>query len=178
MAGRASTGVAVRYASWALSSNTEKSRTESIHSQLRTNLPTFNRPSAVMSESKAWSGPGAILSFFKLREPARISPKTLEDWFDQEFVPALLESGAVSAAWQYQAANEGYDKQQVILYKVPDLGLIQAGKFQIVPRTSKQSLFEGPVDDYIEVDTRVYSFAQLYETSRRDAGKPNHLRAT
>jgi hypothetical protein len=131
-----------------------------------------------MSEPKAWSGPGAILSFFKLREPAKISPKTLEDWFDQEFVPALLATGAVSAAWQYQAANEGYDKQQVILYKVPDLALIQAGKFQSVPRTSKQSLFEGPVDDYIEVDTRVYSFAQLYETSRRDAGKPNLLCAT
>jgi hypothetical protein len=124
-----------------------------------------------MSQSKPWSGPGVIVSFFKLRDTATLSEKTLEDWFAREYVPALVAAGVIKKAWLYQAANADYDKQNIILYKVRDLALVQAGKIQEIPRTSKLSLFEGSVDDHIEVDTRIYSFVELYETSKHDEGK-------
>lgn len=122
-----------------------------------------------MSESKPVSGPGVILTFFKLRDPPRISPETLEEWFDKEFAPGILATGAVRTAWLYEAADPGYDKQQLMIYKVPDLA--QAGKMREVARTSSLSLFEGTVDEYIEMDSRMYSMVQLYETTKREAGE-------
>ncbi|KAL5120543.1 hypothetical protein ACEQ8H_001562 [Pleosporales sp. CAS-2024a] len=113
-----------------------------------------------MSQPTAWSGPGMILSFFKLRESSSLSEKTLEDWFDQEFGPSLMALGVIKSAWLYQAANASYDKQNAILYEVPDLALIQAGKLQEASRISKLGLFQGSVDDHIELDTRLYSFVE------------------
>ncbi|EAT92624.1 hypothetical protein HBH56_055810 [Parastagonospora nodorum] len=118
-----------------------------------------------MSTPQAWSGPGIILSFFKLLDSPTISEETLEDWFGREYAPALIASGVVKKAWLYQAANADYDKQHLIVYNVPELAQVQAGKIQEVPRTSNSGLFEGTVDDYIEIETRIYSFVQLYEKS-------------
>jgi hypothetical protein len=94
----------------------------------------------------------------------------LEDWFDREYAPALMKTGVIKSAWLYRAANVNYDKQNLILYKVPDMARVQAGKIQEVTRTSQLGLFEGSVDEYIEVDTRMYSFVQLYETSEHGEG--------
>lgn len=122
-----------------------------------------------MSGSNPMSGPGVILTFFKLRDPPRISPETLEEWFEKEFAPGILATGAVRTAWLYEAADPSYGKQQLMIYKVPDLA--QAGKLREVARTSSLSLFEGTVDDYIEMDSRIYSMVQLYETTKREAGQ-------
>lgn len=122
-----------------------------------------------MSTPYPMSGPGVILTFFKLREPPRLSPETLEEWFEKEFAPGMLATGAVKTAWLYEAADPGYDKQQLMIYKIPDLA--QAGKLREVDRTSKLSLFEGTVDEYIEMDSRMYSMVQMYETTKREAGR-------
>jgi hypothetical protein len=128
-----------------------------------------------MSTTQAWSGPGIILSFFKLLDSPTISEETLEDWFGREYAPALIASGVVKKAWLYQAANADYDKQHLIVYNVPELAQVQAGKIQEVPRTSNSGLFEGTVDDYIEIETRIYSFVQLYEKSAHGEGmSQNH----
>jgi len=123
-----------------------------------------------MSTSQSWSGPGVILSFFKLLDSPTISEETLENWFDREYAPPLIASGVVKKAWLYLAANAEYDKQHLIVYQVPELAQVQAGKIQEFPRTSSSGLFEGTVDDYIEVETRIYSFVQLYEKSAHGEG--------
>lgn len=124
-----------------------------------------------MSATASWSGPGLILSFFKLLDPPQISEETLEKWFEKEFVPGLLAAGAIQSASLYRAASSEYNKQNLIVYQVSDLSVIQKGAFQQVPRTSKLSLFEGTVDGYIDLDSRIYSFSQLYETSEKPQGK-------
>lgn len=122
-----------------------------------------------MSDPKEWSGPGAILSFFKLRDSSSISEKTLEEWFEREYVPALYKAGIIKMAWLYQAANAKYNKQNLIMYKIPDL--TKVGRMQAIPRTSALSLFGGPVDEHIEVDSRIYSNIQLYGTLDHREGK-------
>ncbi|KAF1849863.1 uncharacterized protein K460DRAFT_274033 [Cucurbitaria berberidis CBS 394.84] len=121
-----------------------------------------------MYDPKPWSGPGVFLNFFKLNDSSKISLDTLEKWFDEEYVPELLATGAIKFAWLYKAANPSYDKQHLAVYKVSDLALVQAGKVQEIPRSSKNGLFDGDVDASIEFDTRIFSFVQKFETSKQD----------
>ncbi|KAH7084952.1 hypothetical protein BKA63DRAFT_528813 [Paraphoma chrysanthemicola] len=118
-----------------------------------------------MSDQQSWSGSGVILSFFKLRESSKVSEEALYTWFSEEFAPALLATGAVKSATLYKAANPNYDKQQLLLYNVSDLAAIQAGRLSDIARSSKLSLFEGSIDDHVEFEWRIYSFAQLYENA-------------
>lgn len=126
---------------------------------------------STMSDSQNWTGPGTILNFVKIPSSSKITLETLEKWFDEEFVPALLATGAIKYAWLYKAASADYDKQHLIVYKVSDLALVKAGKLQEVPRTSTKGLFEGKVDDNVEFESRVYSFVQHYVTEKQDEGK-------
>jgi hypothetical protein len=122
-----------------------------------------------MSESKEWFGPGAILTFFKLRETSKLSEETLEEWFNREYVPALYKAGVIKMAWLFQAASAEYDKQNLIMYKIPDLSKI--GRLHNIPRTSALSLFEGTVDDHVEIDSRIYSNTQFYGTLEQSEGR-------
>ncbi|KAF2035553.1 hypothetical protein EK21DRAFT_53970 [Setomelanomma holmii] len=124
-----------------------------------------------MPQQKTWSGSGVILSFFKLRNTAEISLETIEIWFNEEYFPALLGTGAITSAVLYKAANPSYDKQYLLVYDVPDLSSV-AGKIQLVERSSKQSLFKGIVDDYVDNERRIYTFLQLYETKQHDEDSP------
>jgi hypothetical protein len=124
-----------------------------------------------MSNIETQSGPGLILIFFKICDSSKISQKSLECWVDQEYVPALLATGATKTAWLYKAANANYDKQQLVVCKVSDLASIQAGQLQDAAKANKLSLFEGSVNDSVEFDTRIYSFVQLYETAKQDEGR-------
>jgi hypothetical protein len=124
-----------------------------------------------MSNIETQSGPGLILVFFKICDSSKISQKSLEHWVDQEYVPALLATVPTKTAWLYKAANANYDKQQLVVCKVSDLASMQAGQLQDAAKTNKLSLFKGSVQDSVEVDTRTYSFVQLYETAKQDEGK-------
>lgn len=99
-----------------------------------------------------------------------MTPETLRFWLNQEYVPALQAKGLVKAAWFYEAANSGIRKQHLVVYKVADLALVRAGAFRDVPRTSEQGLFDGSVDDSIDLESRIYSIVQLYETSKQSKG--------
>lgn len=121
-----------------------------------------------MSGPQPWSGPGVIFTFFKVPESSKVSQHAIEKWFDEEYVPKLLETGVVKSGWLYKAANPEYDKQHLLIYKVSDFA--QAGKLKEVPRTSEKGLFDGDVHSHIEFESRIYSFVQLYETSKQDEG--------
>jgi|TARA_R110002003_G_scaffold52_23_gene4556 hypothetical protein len=124
-----------------------------------------------MSEQPAWSGPGVIFSFFKLRESSEISQEAMHTWFDEEFVPSLLATGTIKSVTLYKAANPNYNKQQLLLYDVPDLSSIQAGQLGDFAKSSRLSLCKGSIDAHVEFEWRTYSFVQLYETSKRSEGK-------
>ncbi|KAH7401598.1 hypothetical protein BKA66DRAFT_436714 [Pyrenochaeta sp. MPI-SDFR-AT-0127] len=115
----------------------------------------------------SWSGPGVILSFVRLHRSARITEEAGQIWFHEEYVPRLLASGVVSHASHYKAANPDYDKQQLAVYKVPDLALVHAGKLTTIARNSDRGLFDGDVDDVMDFESRIYSLGQLYETSKQ-----------
>jgi len=118
-----------------------------------------------------WSGPGLILNFLKLRGSSEISQHALENWIDQEYVPALLATGGLSGAWLYKAANPAYDKQHILVCKVSDLALIRAEELGSVGKDSKGPQLDGSVDEQVELDLRIYSFVQQYETSKHDEGE-------
>jgi hypothetical protein len=124
-----------------------------------------------MSKQPAWSGPGVILSFFKLRESSEISQEAMHTWFNKEFVPSLLATGTIKSVTLYKAANPNYNKQRLLLYDVPDLASIQTGQLRDVAKSSRLPLFEGSIDDHVEFEWRMYSFVQLYETAKRSEGK-------
>ncbi|KAF2002665.1 hypothetical protein P154DRAFT_520783 [Amniculicola lignicola CBS 123094] len=114
-----------------------------------------------------WSGPGIIQNFVTIPESSELSQEVFQEWVDNEYMPGLLHTGVVKSAWQFKAASPEYKWQTMFIYRVPDLAPIQAGKLQSVPRTSDRFPTAGPVDDFIEVETRIYSLAQLYETTKK-----------
>lgn len=121
----------------------------------------------------SWSGPGIVLSFVKLHRLARITEEEGIKWFHEEYVPRLLSSGVISHVSHYRAANPDYDKQIVSIYKVPDLALVHAGKLSDIARGSDKGLFNGDVDNHMDFDSRIFSFEQLYETSKQIERKTN-----
>ena len=126
-----------------------------------------------MTEPQSWSGPGIILSFPTVREDSPVTLEVLHKWFTLEARQQMIESGAVTWVSCYMAANPTYDKQCVYVYKVPDMALVHAGKLKAISRRSKLGLFEGDLeaDKLVKYDSRLYSLAQQYETSKQDDGK-------
>jgi len=117
------------------------------------------------------AGPGTILSFLKLRDPSDASQKALESRLEQKLVPKLLKSGGVKGAWLYKAANPAYDKQYVVVYQLSDLASTESQKPGELARASKLSPDDESIDDLVEVDARMYSVVQTYETSKHGDGK-------
>lgn len=117
-----------------------------------------------------WAGPGVMFTFVDLKGQSKVSEETLLQWFDTEWIPGLLATGVITLAWLYKAVNPDYDKQHLVVYKVSDLALVHAGKLKQVPRSSPSGIFPGEVDDHVEFESRIYSFVQLYETSKQDEG--------
>ncbi|KAF2872533.1 hypothetical protein BDV95DRAFT_606135 [Massariosphaeria phaeospora] len=115
----------------------------------------------------SWSGPGIIQNFIGLPESPKISQETLETWFDEVYVPALVKTGVVQSAWRFRAASPENGKQHMTIYKIPDLAQVAAGKLTHIPRTSNMFPSRAPVDDFVDLDSRVFSLVQLYETTKQ-----------
>lgn len=118
----------------------------------------------------SWSGSGIIQSFFTLPASSELSQETLEEWLDEVYLNALIDTGAVTSAWRFKAANPEYGKQNLLIYKVPDLA--QAGKIRSVPRTSEKFPSGEPVDTFVESESRILSLVQLCETTKHPEGLP------
>jgi len=116
--------------------------------------------------TQAWSGPGIMQSFVNIKHHTGITEDTLEQWFDDVYVPNVLQTGIVKSASRWKAADTAYDKQWMILYEVDDLGLVQSGGLKKVPRTSTMFPTDGPVDNFIELESRVLSLEQNYGSAR------------
>jgi hypothetical protein len=117
------------------------------------------------------SGQGIILIFFRTRDSSRTFPKPVEQWLQQEYVPALSASAGIKAAWQYTAADAAYDKQKLVVCRVSDLVPVQVEILSCLARSGKVSLPVGLTDGSIGYELRSYSFVQLYETAEKDQGK-------
>ena len=122
------------------------------------------------SNSTPDSGPGIILSFLHLVPSSQLSFSTLQQWLHEDYIPALRSTNAITSAWLYQAANPTYNKQHLIVYQVPDISALQTPKLTSVPRTSKDNLFEGSIDQHVTFDTRVYSSVQRYQLEDHGEG--------
>jgi hypothetical protein len=120
--------------------------------------------------SKQWSGPGMMQSFLKLKKDSKLSQETLEKWWEEEYLPKVLDTGIISAAWTLKAADPNNEKQQMVMYRVPDLAPVQSETLKNIPRTSNLFPTDGPVDDFIDFESRIFSFVQLHETEKQPEG--------
>ncbi|KAF2013827.1 hypothetical protein BU24DRAFT_424860 [Aaosphaeria arxii CBS 175.79] len=110
------------------------------------------------------SGPGILQTFVSIPQSSQLAEDTLLQFLDNVYTPALIETGVVESVRRYKAANPAYDKQHMIVYNVPDLAPLLAGKLQKVPRTSETFPTNGPVEDFVEFESRIFSLAQVYQT--------------
>ncbi|KAF2266677.1 hypothetical protein CC78DRAFT_566739 [Lojkania enalia] len=115
----------------------------------------------------AWSGPGIIQSFLTIPKTPDLSEEVLLKWFDEVYVPGLLATGVVTSSWRFKAANPDYSKQYMLIHKVPDLALVQAGKLENVPRISPSFPTDEPVDKFIKAESKILSLVELYETRKQ-----------
>ena len=97
----------------------------------------------------------------KLKPDSKLSQETLNKWWEEEHLPKLLDTGVIKSVWTWKAANPEYKHQTMTIHQVPDLAAMQTSELKNVPRTSDK--FEGPVDDHIELESRIYKLAQYYE---------------
>ena len=121
-----------------------------------------------------WSGPGILQAFMTLAPSSALTQKTLEKWLDEIYVPALVNTGTVKSAWRYDAANPNNDKPLMLIYKVPNLRDVQAGKLQEVRRTSELFPTDEPLEAFIVSDLRILQFEQLYEMEKQPEGASSH----
>ncbi|ORY10889.1 hypothetical protein BCR34DRAFT_566188 [Clohesyomyces aquaticus] len=119
------------------------------------------------AEVTKWTGPGMIQNSFTIPQGSKLSLETAEKWFDDVYVPELVASEVVKSAWRFKAADPNYKRQNIFLYKVPDLALVQAGKLQEINRTSDMFPTDEPIESFVESETKIFSFVQLYETSKQ-----------
>ncbi|KAF2117679.1 hypothetical protein BDV96DRAFT_517369 [Lophiotrema nucula] len=127
-----------------------------------------------MSDAAAtplWSGPGLIQVFFTQTDTS-VSEETILKWLDEEHIPALMATGVAKSGWRHKAADSAYSKPHMLLYKVPDLSSVLSGKLETVPRTSDLFPDGKPIDDFVTVESKVFTFVQLYEPTKQpeDAG--------
>jgi hypothetical protein len=118
----------------------------------------------------AWSGPGLLQTFFILPHGSQLPHETLEKWLDETYIPEIIGTGVVQSAWRFKAADSAYEKQHMILYKIPDLAQVKAGKLQEVPKTSDKFPNGGSVLDYSVALSIIFSFVELYPPTNRDEG--------
>lgn len=126
---------------------------------------------ADVTTKPASSGPGIIQVFFNLKESSKLSQEILDKWLDDEYIPALVETGVAKSAWRFKAANSDYDKPNMVIYKVPDMSTEQLQKLHSVPLTSSLFPTNEPVTSFVENDSRIFSFVQLYETTKQPEGR-------
>ncbi|KAJ4294397.1 hypothetical protein N0V90_008087 [Kalmusia sp. IMI 367209] len=130
---------------------------------------------AANGRTQPWSGPGIMQSFVKLREDSQLSIETLQNWFDEVYLPAVLATGIVKSATHWKAASPNYGKQWMIVYEVEDLALVQnndnhvGGSLKDIPRTSETFPTEGLVDDFIDFESRILSQIQLFGSGEHPA---------
>ncbi|KAF2692206.1 hypothetical protein K458DRAFT_354521 [Lentithecium fluviatile CBS 122367] len=123
--------------------------------------------SAMPSPPKQWSGPGIMQSYFKLKPGSKLSQETLEKWWQEEYLPKVVDTGIVKSAWTWNAVNPDYERQHMVIYKVPDLAPVQSDMLKKIPRTSDMFPTDGPVDDFIQFESRIFELVQLYETGKQ-----------
>ncbi|KAF2707031.1 hypothetical protein K504DRAFT_436215 [Pleomassaria siparia CBS 279.74] len=112
-----------------------------------------------------WSGPGIIQSFITIPKTSLLSQDVVEKWLDDVYIPALVETGVITSAWRFTSANPNYEKPLMSIYKVPELRDVQAGKLQDINRTSDTFPTNGPLEHFVESESRILGLEQLYETS-------------
>lgn len=124
-----------------------------------------------MDSATTQNGNGLILSFPQLTS-SKPTPGGLQQWLNEDYIPALQASKLIEGAWLYSAANPAYNKQHLIVYDLKSVADIVNGPspFPAVQSTSKSDLFEGSIEDHVIFDTRVYSFHQDYNKGSVDAG--------
>lgn len=126
--------------------------------------------SATGANTQQWSGPGIMLSFIYFRKGSQLSQETFWKWFDEVYVPAVVGTGIVKSAWRWKAANPDYQKLHMVLYKVPELSTAQTDALKNIPRTSDTFPTNGPVDDFIDFESRIFSLVQYFETEKQPEG--------
>ncbi|KAF2736365.1 hypothetical protein EJ04DRAFT_551415 [Polyplosphaeria fusca] len=134
-----------------------------------------------MSDAAAppcWTGPGLLQTFITISPTSELRIETLEKWLDDVYIPALIGTGAVQSAWRFKAVDPGYGKQHMVLYKIPDLAQVQAGKLQQAPRASELFPKGGTVDDYVLGESKIFSFVELYPPDTREQKEGRRLVST
>jgi hypothetical protein len=121
--------------------------------------------SSTDASSKQWSGPGIMQTLMKLKPDSKLSQETLQKWWEEEYLPKMLETGIVKSACTWKAADPKYEHQNMIIYQVPDVAAMKSRGSELsdIPRTSDSFPTDGGVDDFIEFESRVYSLVQNYE---------------
>jgi hypothetical protein len=123
------------------------------------------------------SGPGVVVTALTIPPTSKLSQETLSKWLDEIYLPAVIDTGVVRSAWRFKAANPDHGKQNLVFLKIPDLAPVQTGKLQAVSRTSDTFPSSEPIDAFVDSESRIFSFQELFETEKQPEGKsgPCHL---
>jgi hypothetical protein len=126
-----------------------------------------------------WSGPGIMQAIITLREDSKLSQDNLEKFFYESYFPAVLKTGIVKSITSWKAASPNYGRPWMIIMEVENLELVQfgdqnhkvGGGLHTITRTSDLFPTNGPVDDFIDFESRILSQIELYGSSGTSAGK-------
>jgi hypothetical protein len=120
---------------------------------------------------RTWSGPGLMQVFMKRKPDSKLSQQTLDEWWEQEYLPKILDSGIIKSAWKWKAVNPTYERQQFVNYQIPDLAAFRSRIAELmgISRTFNEK-FDAPIDDFVELESRIYELVQSFEKEPQSEG--------
>lgn len=128
----------------------------------------FQKQSSSTQTMQSLTGPGLFLTFYSIPSSSPLTPSTLSSWLTSDYIPTAQAVGAISSATLYRAANPSYPKQNLVVYRIPDLKAIAEGKMASIPRLSREGAWQGDLYEggNVEWESRIFRVTQVF-----DAGK-------
>ncbi|KAF1976036.1 hypothetical protein BU23DRAFT_552042 [Bimuria novae-zelandiae CBS 107.79] len=120
-----------------------------------------------------WSGPGVMQAIVTLRKDSKLSQETLEKWFHEVYFPAVLKTGIAKTTTTWRAVDPNYERPLMFVSEVENMELIQygdqnhkvGGGLHNIPRKSELFPTDGPVDDFVDFESRLLSQIESYGDS-------------
>ncbi|CAG8951388.1 hypothetical protein HYFRA_00007300 [Hymenoscyphus fraxineus] len=93
-----------------------------------------------------------------------LTKSSFEEWYNEEHVPDVLNTKAISSACRYNNINPADSHPYLALYPFEDIGFFETKRFREIPARSEKYFPGGETCfDLAEFDTRIYEWVHGYE---------------
>jgi hypothetical protein len=123
------------------------------------------------ADTTSVSFPDLMFVNSKITSPKTLSTETFFEWYDEDHIPDVYDSGKVGGAWRYFDVQEDTERPYLALYDIDNVTFRTSPNFAAIRVTSAVLPGTGAIFDMADFDIRFYSRTQLYEPAGTKPGE-------